>query len=121
MVDDDDTMLNVIESMLTQRGYACVTACNFEDGIKAVKFNAFAYIIADIFMDGMGGIEGIRQVKQLDPFIPVMAVSGGWQGMSGEKAIEAARMVGADSGLAKPFDETSFDTAFEKLRGSSLT
>lgn len=114
-------MLALLEVMVEMRGYTCVSVTTFEDAIKAVKRHNFAYVITDIFMEGMGGIEGIRQLKRLDPFIPVMAVSGGWDEFDGEKTVEAARAVGADTGLAKPFNEDSFDAAFEQLKASAIT
>ena len=120
IVDDDNVMLDVLEVLVAQRGFTCVRATTFEDAIKAVKHHNFAYVITDIFMDGMGGIEGIRQLKRLDPFIPVMAVSGGWEDMTAEKVIEAAQVVGADSGLAKPFNSENFDAAFEQLKASRI-
>lgn len=119
-IDDDDVMLDLIEVFLDIEGYGCHRAPSFEDGMKAVKHNNFAFVIADIFMAGMGGIEGIRQLKQFDPFIPVMAISGGFQGMAGEKTVAAAQAVGADAGLAKPFDRKSFKAAFEVLKSAAF-
>ncbi|MEQ8665115.1 MAG: response regulator [Rhodospirillales bacterium] len=121
IIDDDEVMLDVLEVMIAQRGYTCVRATSYENAMESVKRNNFAFIIADIFMAGMGGIEGIRQIKRLDPFIPVMAVSGGWDSMSAEKTVEAAQAVGADTGLAKPFSTESFTEAFDRLRESSIT
>ncbi|MEQ8665114.1 MAG: response regulator [Rhodospirillales bacterium] len=121
IVEDDDRMLALLDVMLEMRGYVSVHAKNFEDAIKAVKRHNFAYVIADIFMSGMGGIEGIRQLKRLDPFIPVMAVSGGWDEITGERTVEAAQAVGADAALAKPFSEDSFEIAFERLKSSGIT
>ena len=121
IVEDDPRMMKLLDVMVEMRGFNCIQVSSFEDALKAVKRNNFAYVIADIFMNGMGGIEGIRQLKRLDPFIPVMAVSGGWAEFSGEKTVEAARAVGADSGLAKPFTTETFDAAFDQLRASKIT
>jgi len=120
IIDDDDIMLDLLEALLSGKGFDCHKAINFEDGLGAIKLNNFKYVFADIFMPGMGGIEGVRQIKRLDPFIPVMAVSGGYSEMSAEKAIEAAQMIGADCGLEKPFTEERFDQAFEALKAATI-
>lgn len=121
LIDDDDVMLDLLETMVHEQGYLCHKSFSFEDGINAVKHNNFVFVITDIFMEGIGGIEGIRQLKNLDPFIPVMAISGGFSGMSGEKTVEAARTVGADAGLPKPFDKDTFDEAFAVLKAAAIS
>ena len=121
LIDDDEVMLELLEILVDAEGYDSQKVLNFEDGMEAVKLNSFAYVIADVFMTGMGGIEGIRQLKQLDPFIPVMAISGGFHEMSGDNAVEAPKTVGADTGLAKPFDTEQFSEAFAALRACGIT
>lgn len=121
LIDDDEIMPELLESMVEMEGYDAHKVLSFEDGIEAVKKNNFAYVITDIFMEGMGGIEGVRQLKRLDPFIPVMAISGGFAGMTGEKTVAAAQAVGADAGLAKPFDKDSFSEAFKVLVDSAIS
>ena len=54
---------------------------------------------------GYGGIEGIERTRAKWPNAKIIAISGGWPNMDKHKALEAARSVGADYALAKPFSE----------------
>lgn len=115
VIEDDLAMLEVVSASLEKRGYEVRQAQTFEDGLAALEDDFFSFVVADIFLPGMGGIDGIQQLKKRFEHIPVIAMSGGWSDMSGEEAIEAAQMIGADAGVAKPIDVAAFEAVLSKI------
>ena len=75
--------------------------------------------MTDIFMEGMGGIAGIKILKEKFPKLPVVAISGGWAELDPDDAIAAARKIGADAGVRSAVD---FDAALTQIgRGAPLS
>lgn len=76
VIDDDPTVRDVLGDMLTMAGY-CVAAA---DGITAMdefERKPFDVVIADIFMPGEDGITTIRRIRDQDPFVGIVAITGG--------------------------------------------
>ena len=113
IVDDDAIVRKTVSEMLENNGYLTVMAENMETVFSLnTPINT---IIIDIFMPGLGGIEGIQRVREIWPDAKILAISGGWKDMDKEKALEAAERVGADSILAKPFMEEDLLKALTEI------
>jgi FixJ family two-component response regulator len=102
VVDDDASLLGVMEAHLNRQGFA-VTA--FTDGRLALELMAesapFAALVTDLDMPTITGLELLREAKWLDPWIEVVVVTGNG---TLEKAISAMRSDGAIDFLTKPFE-----------------
>ena len=109
IVDDDAMVRNALSRVLEENGYLPVI---MEDAEAVFSLNTPIHtIIIDIFMPGMGGIEGIARIRKQWPDAKIVAISGGWMGEGEEDALEAAKMVGANTVLPKPFtDEVLLET-----------
>ena len=98
IVDDEDSIRDYLSMMLEREGYD-VAAC--ESGRKALRLNtkeAFDVVITDIQLPGMSGIEILTSLRESDPTVPVIIITGH---ASQESAIEALN-VGAFYYLLKP-------------------
>jgi len=96
-------MRDLIVLAVQQLGYM-VTACHsVELALVGFKPANYDLVITDLFMEGMGGIEGIQLMRKRKPDVPIIAISAGYEGMPRESALLAARKVGANEALAKPF------------------
>jgi DNA-binding response OmpR family regulator len=59
-------------------------------------------VITDVLMPGLEGIETIRGLRRRADKVPILAISGG--GQTGFRdALDAARLLGANDTLSKPF------------------
>lgn len=122
LIEDDPLFLNIVSISLEKRNYNVLTAMTFEEGLNLVEANFISFIMTDIFMPGMGGIEGIKTLKNKHQNIPVIAISGGWAELSPEDTIEAAKLIGADAGIRKPVSSIDFDAALEAIgKGDPFT
>jgi CheY-like chemotaxis protein len=91
VVDDDNFVADFVSIILSKRLYGTVACYTFEKALDQMKHTKFDLVVADIFMPGMGGIEGIRRLKNMHPETTVIAMSAGWKNMSPEDAVEAAK------------------------------
>ena len=102
VVDDNPDMRRSLEQLLGLLGYEVETAADGNQALAAHRARAASIVITDIFMAGKDGIETIAAFKREWPFVRVIAMSGG-----GERAkrdyLDAARQIGADATLHKPF------------------
>lgn len=75
LVDDDESIQLLYREEFTDEGYEVLSAINGEEALE--KFNAERpdIVILDIQMPGLNGIEVLRQMKMLDPDVPVVLSS----------------------------------------------
>jgi len=101
VVDDDPLALAYARRLLLAKGFQVVQAPSGEEALRRLKTEGFLpdVIVLDMHMDGMNGIEFLREIKA-DPrlrLIPVLVVTG-----DKEYKIEALNL-GASDFIAKPF------------------
>jgi YesN/AraC family two-component response regulator len=102
LVDDEDTVRNVLSLLLETAGYDVQQACDGNHALESFRNRPVDLIITDIVMPGKEGLELIRSFLQIDPGAKIIAISGGGRGSSHEY-LELARRFGAQYALAKPF------------------
>ncbi len=120
VVDDDADITDIIAKALKSKQYRIVTTNRMEvvlDSGQSMEY--FDVAIIDLFMPGIGGIEGIKRIKQQNPECKVIAISGGWSEMSVSDALGAARKIGADRVLAKPFRVSDIRDTVSQVSGES--
>lgn len=103
VVEDNADMRGYIRSILCEQ-YKVLEATNGEEALHILNSNLIDFIISDLMMPVMDGIELSRQVKETFtishiPFLMLTAKT------SPEARLESYRM-GVDEYLLKPFDET---------------
>lgn len=102
VVDDENSVLGCVSSVLRKRGrrfFCCRTA---EDAISYCRQSHPDLIISDVYLDGMSGLEmceHIKNEKGLDD-IPVMFLSGAQM----PDIIRRSHSVGGAYYLRKPID-----------------
>ena len=100
LVIDDEMGPRESLRMLLKPNYQVHTADCVEAGIKLLKEKKPDTIVMDIRMPGMSGIEGLRQIREIDPHLSVIMLTGFG---ALETAKEALRL-GANDYISKPFD-----------------
>lgn len=110
-VDDDDILREAYSAILEKKGFD-VTAVNDGTYVKReLSKKKFDAIVTDIVMPNKEGLETIREIREVDKNIPILAISGGGR-ISPHNHLSLAKMLGADGALYKPFDS---DTLISKL------
>jgi len=74
-VDDEIELLRSHIIFLSEKGYEVDTATNGEDAVSAVKEHPYDLIFLDEMMAGMGGLETLALIKEIDPNIPIVMIT----------------------------------------------
>jgi signal transduction histidine kinase len=100
LVIDDEMGPRESLRMLLKPSYQVHTADSVERGLQLLTEKKPDAIVMDIRMPGMTGIEGLRRIRQIDPHLSVIMLTGFG---ALETAKEALRL-GANDYISKPFD-----------------
>jgi len=74
-VDDEIELLRSHIIFLSEKGYEVDTATNGEDAVSAVKEQSYDLIFLDEMMAGMGGLETLALIKEINPNIPIVMIT----------------------------------------------
>ncbi len=111
VVDDDSIVREVLEQIITGFGMTCDLAENGKQGIEKLQSSPYDLILTDITMPVMDGIQFLREIKDITPFIPVAIITGY---PTFENAVEAMRE-GARDFIVKPFKVEKIKTTIDRL------
>lgn len=101
ITDDEKSIRNALKEILEFENYRVVEAENGEKAIEIIKCdNSIDLVLLDIKMQGMDGMETLDKVKESEPELPVIMISG--HGTI-KVAVEATKK-GAFDFLEKPPD-----------------
>lgn len=116
VIDDEDAARRVLIRALTMYGYNVIEASDGAKGMQKCKQTLPDVVITDIFMPEQDGLETITAMRSRWPSIKIIAVSGG--GNIGHLDIlHAARAMGAERVLTKPFDLGEMKSVLEDVVG----
>lgn len=109
VVDDCRVVRKLVTMALAEKGYRISEARSMEEAFERVDIAHVDVVITDIFMPGMGGIEGIQIIKKTWPSVSLVAMSAGAEAreanthVANTQVLSAARYMGAHALLPKPF------------------
>lgn len=101
VVEDDDTVADVLREVLLDQPYECVFAASAEEALARLALEPPDLILTDISLPGKSGLDVMREARALDPEVAVILMTGY---ASVQTAIDALRQ-GADDYVTKPFDD----------------
>lgn len=76
VIDDEKRMCDSLSALLSGEGYRVAAFQNSADAIAALGHDRVDLVITDIKMAGPDGLEILRLVKEIDPAIPVILMTG---------------------------------------------
>ncbi|MGA2129488.1 MAG: response regulator [Xanthobacteraceae bacterium] len=120
VIDDDQSVRTAIRALLEHRGIDVLVADSGAAGISHLDTSAVDLAVVDIFMPDMDGLEIIRTLKQRNPGLPVIAMSGFLARDSHRVAPDFLRMaglLGAACCLRKPFQPHQLMAAIDACLG----
>ena len=100
VVDDEEIMREILETLLTRDGYEVRLAASGAEGLELARSRAFDAAVVDVMMPGgMDGIATLDELRRVDEDLPVVMITAY---ASVESAI-AAMKTGAFDYITKPF------------------
>lgn len=76
LVDDEEDFRRATSTALGRRGFTITEAANGEEALIAIKRERPDIIILDLKMPGMGGIETLQHIREIDASLPVIILTG---------------------------------------------
>lgn len=116
VVDDDKTMRDACQQILTRQGFQVEQAANARQGLGLLERSTFDVVLLDLVMPDLDGLETLKKIKSVDNDCEVIIITGYG---SIPTAVEAMK-AGAFHFLSKPFAPDDLRTiigrALEKRR-----
>src|SRR5579872_6586455 len=113
VVDDEPSIRKYLQTLLEVDGYAVSAVGSGSEALEQIQDGERPdFVILDVLMQEMNGLEVLRQILQLDRSLSVIMLS-----CSNEvtTVVEAIRL-GAQDYLTKPFEKAELDAALLKCR-----
>jgi DNA-binding NtrC family response regulator len=99
VIDDEEIMREILETLLTREGYTVRLASAGAEGLELARSLPFDAVIVDMMMPGMDGLSVLEELRKHDEELPVIMITAF---ASMENAIAAMKR-GAFDYITKPF------------------
>jgi DNA-binding response OmpR family regulator len=103
VIDDDDSVRFLLRQTLARAGHDVSEARNGNEAHQVFKEKPTQLVITDVLMPEKDGIEAIREFRENNPEVKIIAISGGGR-IDPKMCLMMAKHVGADRVLSKPFE-----------------
>ena len=101
VVDDVQLVREMIKSALAQHGFTVIAeAENGTEALEMFRKKRPSFVLMDIEMKGMSGIEALRSIRKIDAKTPVIIMTGNPQREYVQQALEC----GMTDFIVKPLD-----------------
>ncbi len=110
IVDDEPTIVRLLDISLKSDGYDTCTATSGEEALGAFEQQDPDIVVTDIKMPGMDGLELLKKIKELDPDKEVIIVTGHGDIDSTITALQ----YGASDFINKPVRDEALAIALER-------
>lgn len=117
LVDDEEDIRTVLGISLADMGYDVLTAENGEDGLRVFMEETPPIVLTDIKMPDMDGIELLRKIKNIDPEVEVIMITGHGDM---DLAIESFQSEASDF-ITKPIDVDALEMSIKRVCEKILT
>jgi len=107
VVDDFREIREGLSFVLNQHGYQTVEASNAFEAKFMYETLPIELVVTDIYMAEKDGLHLIGELREIDPNVKIIAMSGGG-GSNFPECLEWAKALGASKTLTKPFALTNF-------------
>ncbi|HYU77596.1 MAG TPA: sigma-54 dependent transcriptional regulator [Vicinamibacterales bacterium] len=99
VIDDEEIMREILETLLTREGYTVRLASSGGEGLDLARSLPFDAVIVDVMMPGIDGLHVLQELHKQDDELPVIMITAY---ASMENAISAMKK-GAFDYITKPF------------------
>ncbi len=114
IVDDDDTLRDVLVEYFSGLGYAAMGAPDGRTALKMQARNPADLVITDLIMPEENGLETIIELKRHDPHVKIIAMTGSGH-IGSLEDLKTASYLGAELTFAKPFQLEDLLRAVKEL------
>jgi two-component system NtrC family sensor kinase len=117
IVDDEFDIAESLRRILERYGHEVVTASDGRTALDIFQVAPFDLVISDAIMPGLGGVDLVRALREEDPHVAILAVSG----QTDSPQVRAMLDHGALAVLTKPFETDDLLRAIRRCIGDGVT
>lgn len=117
VVDDDQVVGKSFERVLTNKGYRVDTALSGREAFEKYAGADFDMVFTDLRMPGQDGLEVARRIKEMNPWLPIVVVTG----YGTQEAEEKAKAIGVAEFLQKPLTPSIIEEVAARIMGRIST
>ena len=110
LIDDDQTIINVVSAVLRAGGYQVVTALDPVQGFMAVRREKPQLVVLDLMMPAGGGMQLLKKLAAMSK-VPIVVITS----LTDGKVEAEAKAGGAAAFLKKPVDPAALKALVEEL------
>ena len=99
-VDDEEELVSAVVERLDLRGVHAEGATTGADALRLLDEHSYDVVVMDVRMPGLGGLDVIRRIKETQPNLAVVLISG----HGSREDLDEGRRLGAFDYLQKPVD-----------------
>ncbi|MBU2599375.1 response regulator [bacterium] len=111
IVDDEKDLAGILGIILKQEGYQVTPVLDGYQALEEIKKTPYDLILMDIRLPGINGVETFIQIKEINPEVRVIMMTG----FAMEDLIEEALAKGAYACIHKPFDPVKLIELIQKI------
>ena len=116
-IDDDETILGVIDNVLTMHDYEAVTATQWVEALDAINERTPDLLLLDLQMPHVDGFFLLEWVREQEIEMPVIVVSAHLD----DDSVTRLESLGVDAFVWKPFNVSDLIANIENLIGQSAS
>ena len=129
LIDDELDVRDSVAAVLQRDGFEVTAAENVTDGMQALSGQDFDVIVTDVIMPGFDGVEAIKRIRESNPTVKIIAISGGGnigltsyqpEAITTTAYLQAATEAGADAILTKPFGRADIVGAVREILSEEI-
>jgi CheY-like chemotaxis protein len=114
VIDDDELIRLTIKNVLKRINLTVLEAKNGNEGLSVFKSEQPHMVITDILMPDKEGLETIKEMREFNPNVKILAISGGGN-MQNMTFLQLAEKLGANLTLTKPLKPDDLLKAVQTL------
>ncbi|MFD0666668.1 response regulator transcription factor [Ramlibacter sp. MAHUQ-53] len=106
LVEDEELLRSGIQEVLELQGFQVLVAGDGAEALDRMAGTRVDLVVTDLVMPNMDGVEFVRRVREDQPALPVIVVSGSSGSVATRLGIGSIDIPGATAAFPKPFSAT---------------
>jgi CheY-like chemotaxis protein len=121
LVEDEELLRAGVQEVLEIQGYKVISAPDGQQALACLNLQPIDLVITDLVMPQMNGIDFVKQVREIQPDLPVIVVSGSTRNIMQRYGIDSIQVPGANASLPKPFKSVDLLEQVQQLLASRFS
>jgi DNA-binding response OmpR family regulator len=111
VIDDEQSIRDLLDTLLRRKGYDVIVAESGQKGLECFRRERPDVLVLDLKMPEMDGLTVLRQIRSLDPRMPVIILTGAGTA----EAEQQVRALGVTEYVEKEFSLHLLGDALKRL------